>query len=63
LIELGANPDLEDLYGWTPHGIAKACGHDSIATFLRLKQKKLSNSVLAPGMPTKITDDSQVVYM
>ena len=49
LVELGANTELIDANGWTPQDIAKACGHESIASFLRLKQKKQPASAPLKG--------------
>ncbi len=44
LMELGANAELVDSNGWTAQEIAKACGHESIANFIRLRQRKILTS-------------------
>jgi hypothetical protein len=48
-MELGANAEIVDSNGWTAQDIAKACGHESIAIFIRLRQKKITATELKSG--------------
>jgi hypothetical protein len=59
LMELGANTELVDSNGWTAHEIAKACGHESISNFIRLRQRK----ILTSDPKSVASSVAQVVWM